>query len=156
MGLFSKPTDEPAPLSVERVAARMDAQGYRYQIDDDGDLGGYWDGHLFYFFVQGASKEILQVRGRWQRHVPAESRTSALDVVNDWNTEKLWPKGYVRLEDGELGVYGEVTVDYEHGVTDAQLDQQILCGVSTTIQMFELLDQVFPEAAAAAAADDAN
>lgn len=150
MGFFTKPDDSPTgalePLSTERIAARLDAGGYNYGVDDDGDIGGRWDDHLFYFFRYGRDGEFFQVRGRWSRSVPVSERAAVLDLANDWNAEKIWPKVYVRAEDDELGVYCEHSVDYEHGVSDQQLDLHIAAGLSTSLQFFASLDEAYPQA----------
>jgi len=142
--------DVLAPLTQERVIACLEARGLTYGIDDDGDVGGYWDGHLFYFFTLGAQKEYLQVRGRWNRSVGLDQLPQVSRLLNTWNAERLWPKGYVREEDGELGIYAEHTVDYEHGLSDRQLDLHLACAISTGLQLFERLDETYPREAAAA------
>ncbi|WP_223304905.1 YbjN domain-containing protein [Cellulomonas sp. B6] len=162
MGFFTKDTSVPTPpalgpLSRDRVTAALDARDMRYAIDDDGDVGGYWDGHLFYFFIMGQSGEYLQTRGRWNRKVGIDQLQAVTEIVNEWNASRLWPKGYVRAEDEVVGVYAEHTVDYEHGVSDQQIDLQLACGISTGLQLFEHLDEKYPaEAAAARAEMDAN
>ncbi|GAA4622419.1 YbjN domain-containing protein [Cellulomonas oligotrophica] len=160
MGFFNKPTATPAsalpPLSAERITACLDAREMRYGIDGDGDVGGYWDGHLFYFFRIGQDQEYLQVRGRWNRQVGLDELAAVSAKVNDWNADRLWPKVYVRVEDDRLGVYAEHTVDYEHGLTDEQLDVHLACGISTALSFFEALDEAYPEQAAAAKAAEAE
>lgn len=161
MGFFTKDTSVPtpsspgtlAPLSRDRITAALDGRDMRYGIDDDGDVGGYWDGHLFYFFIMGQNDEYLQVRGRWNRQVDVAELPAVLAIVNEWNASHLWPKGYVRAEDEVVGVYAEHTVDYEHGVADAQVDLQLACGISTALQLFEHLDEAYPAQAAAAKAE---
>ena len=158
MGFFTKPdagaaAAGPAPLSHERITAVLDAREMNYGVDDDGDIGGYWDGHLFYFFRMGGNQEYLQVRGRWNRKVGIDQYARVMDLVNTWNSEKLWPKGYVRAEDDVVGVYAEHTVDYEHGVTDEQIDLHLACGITTALSLFEQLDEAYPAEAAAAKAE---
>lgn len=158
MGFFTKPQDLPtggglAPLTVERIKATLDARGSQYGVDDDGDVGGYWDGHLFYFFLLGQSSEYLQVRGRWNRNVGLDRRDALTVLVNDWNAAKLWPKAYTREEEDRVGVYAEHTVDYEHGLTDEQLDLHIACAIATSGQLFDLLDESYPVQAAEAQAE---
>ncbi|KMM45772.1 MAG: YbjN domain-containing protein [Cellulomonas sp.] len=174
MGFFSKhdaPEPAPAapapalePLTHERVTATLDAHGYRYAIDSDGDIGGIWDDHVFYFVRIGAEREFLQVRGRWTRPLAASRYLEVLELANAWNTDKVFPKTYVRVEDDLLGVYAEHAVDYRPGVADSQLDQHLGCAVSTALAFFSHLDEQFPEAveafraqrsAAARAAEDA-
>ncbi len=167
MGFFTKPdaaptASAPQPLTHQRVTDCMDARGLHYGVDDEGDIGGYWDGHLFYFLRMGQSEEYLQVRGRWNRVVAGDQLARVMALVNQWNADRLWPKGYVRPEGGDgqpevVGVYAEHTVDYEHGLTDEQLDQHLACGISTALQLFEHLDEAYPaEAATAKAAQETN
>jgi len=158
MAFFTKDESIPAPpalgpLSRDRITAALDGRELRYGVDEDGDVGGYWDGHLFYFFVLGSSGEYLQVRGRWNRKVGVDQVPALLEIVNEWNADHLWPKGYVRVEDDVVGVYAEHTVDYEHGLSDAQVDQHLACGLSTGLQLFEHLDERYPAEAAAAQAE---
>lgn len=158
MGFFTKPeATGSAPtteaLTHDRITTVLDARDMRYGVDDDGDIGGYWDGHLFYFFRLGGQQEYLQVRGRWNRKVAVEEYARVVDLVNSWNSEKLWPKGYVRAEGEVVGVYAEHTVDYEHGLTDEQLDLHLACGITTALSLFEHLDEQFPEQAAVAKAE---
>ncbi len=158
MGFFTKDASQPEqsalePLSKERVTACLDARDMSYGLDDDGDIGGYWDGHLFYFFVLGQRSEYLQARGRWNRKVGIDQLDAVTRLVNEWNATRLWPKGYVRDEDDVVGVYAEHTVDYEHGVTDQQIDLQLACSIATGLQLFEYLDEQYPQEAAAAKAE---
>jgi len=152
--------DGPSALSAvsrDRIKARLDARGYNYGVDDDGDIGGRWDDHVFYFLLLGKDSEYLQVRGRWSRSLPASELGQALVLANDWNAGRIWPKVYVRVEEGDLlGIYTEHSVDYEPGLTDAQLDQHLGCAISTSLALFTSLDERFPEVAAAAKAEIAR
>lgn len=136
--------ERTTPLSRRRVAAYLTRRGYRFLIDDDGDLTGTWDGSRFWFLLLGDHGEIVQVRGRWHRTLPITQRSAVLLAANDWNRERIWPKVYVREEDGELALYSEVSVDLEHGVTDRQLAQLLGCGLGTGVQMFTALDALLP------------
>ena len=136
--------ERTAPVTRERIATYLLSRGYRFLLDDDGDLTGTWDGSRFWFLLLGEHSEILQIRGRWHRTLPPTRRTAVLLAANDWNRERIWPKVYVREEDGELALYREVSVDLEHGVTSGQLAQLIACGLGTGVQMFTVLDNLLP------------
>ena len=138
--------ERTAPVTRDRIATYLLSRGYRFLLDDDGDLTGTWDGSRFWFLLLGEHGEILQVRGRWHRTLPVERRTAVLLAANDWNRERIWPKVYVREEDGELALYSEVSVDLEHGVTGSQLAQLVACGLGTGVQMFTSLDALLPPA----------
>lgn len=158
MALFGKGNDyippALAPLSEGAVRAVLDSREAKYRVDEDGDIAGYLEGFLFWFLRLGERKEILQVRGTWGRDVDLIERDRILELANTWNTEKLWPKVYVRIgDDGAIAVHSEHTVDYEHGATSKQLDQHLSCAISTSIGFFTSLDEVYPEAAAAAQAE---
>ena len=137
------------PLSAERLSATLLRKGARFVADEDGDLGGRWNDHLFYFLRSGKNREFLQVRGRWQRPLPAVAMPEVLLALNAWHTEKLFPKGYARIEGEVLGVYAEHNVSYEFGVTDAQLELHLNWALATTLRLFDHLDEVFPDAAEA-------
>ncbi|MBK7274508.1 MAG: YbjN domain-containing protein, partial [Actinomycetales bacterium] len=63
-------------------------------------------------------------------------------------------KVYARINDeGQLRVISEHTLDYEHGLTDEQLNLHVNTGIATSCQLWERLNEAFPEAAAAAAAE---
>lgn len=156
MGFFTKDTAPSdgglEPVSNERLARLFDETEVNYGRDDDGDLGGYWDDHLFQFWHAGENGEFFQVRGRWVRGVPESEYPAVLELVNRWNSEKIWPKGYVEVHDGEVFVYAEHTVDYEEGATDAQVHLHVRTGVATALRLFDDLDTHFPEHVAAAKA----
>jgi hypothetical protein len=105
---------------------------------------GTWDGNRFWFLLLGDRSEILQVRGRWAGTVPTASRLAVLQTVNDWNRERVWPKVYARPEGDELALYAEVSVDFEHGATDAQLAATVSCGLVTASQFFATVGTVTP------------
>ena len=156
MGFFTKDAAGPAgglePVSNERLARLFDETEVNYGRDEDGDLGGFWDDHLFQFWHAGENGEFFQVRGRWMRGVPEADYAKVLEVVNTWNSEKLWPKSYVEVHEGQVIVYGEHTVDYEEGATDEQVHLHVRTGVATSLRLFDHLDEQFPEHAAAAKA----
>lgn len=155
MGYFTKnkAAGAPAPLTIDRVAGVLDARGANYGRGDETELGGYWDGHLFVFRLLGADNEYLQVRGQWNRTLDMSELQAVMTRSNQWNDEKVWPKVYVHVEVGEdgspsLDVYAEHTVDYEHGVTDEQLDLHLSCAIATAGQFFDALDEQYPAQAA--------
>jgi hypothetical protein len=129
----------PSPLTAQRVADDLARRGYRFRTDDDGDITGTWDGNRFWFLRLGEDAEILQVRGRWSGSVPEQARGAVLQACNDWNRERLWPKVYARHEDDTIALYGEVSVDLEHGVTDDQIAETLSCGLVATSQFFASL-----------------
>ncbi|MDR3068554.1 MAG: YbjN domain-containing protein [Cellulomonas sp.] len=135
-----------APLSDDRLVQWLTDSSFSYFVDNDGDVGGLWRGRVFYFFLFGQQREILQVRGHWQREGAIERLIEVLEFCNRWNTERIWPKAYVRVrDDGHVHVVGEVAVDFEHGATDDQLSQTLHCGLATGTMLFDALDEQYPD-----------
>ncbi|UOQ58522.1 YbjN domain-containing protein [Leucobacter allii] len=154
MGFFTKdaaPTPGAAgslaPLSKDRIKAALESAGWSYTVDGDGDIGGGWEYGSFYFFVNGSSDELLCVRGYWRGRLDEGDYLRALETANQWNAEKLWPKAYVARDDeGAVRLNTEHNVDYEHGLSDDQLMQHLVCTINTSMAFFEHVNETFPEA----------
>jgi hypothetical protein len=130
-------------LTNDLIAEVLTARGYKYFTDSDGDIGGHWDNTLIYFFRLGEYQEMLQVRAMARRTFSIDDVPRLYAFCNSWNHDKLWPKAYVHVgDDGTAGVYGEVTTDLEKGVTLAQLDQLIACGISTGCALAEAVGEL--------------
>lgn len=125
----------PSPVSRERIEKYLKHNEYHFEVDNDGDLTGVWDGNQLWFLLLGTDAEVLQVRGRWHNALGIPNKLGALRAINDWNRDRIWPKVYLRDEDPGPVLYAEVSVDLEHGVTDAQLAQYLSCGIATSTMM---------------------
>jgi len=136
------PTDPP--VTRERVVAALEAAGWRVGQDDDGDVYGVWDGHLFYFFLAGENRSILQVRGRYAGTVPPGEQATVLPFLDAFNRDHVWPKVYSRTDERATGIYTEVSTDLTHGVTDEHLGRLLTGGLATGIQFFAQLAATFP------------
>ena len=124
------------PLTNELIAAVLDAREFTYFTDDDGDIGGWWDDNLVYFFRLGDSGTLFQVRIRTRRTFEVDDVPRLYEFCNGWNHDKLWPKAYVHVnDDGSVLLCGEVFADLERGVSFEQLDQLMMCGVSTGCEL---------------------
>jgi len=156
MGFFDKSSDSAgalSPLTRDRITAVLDAGGMNYGIDDDGDVGGWWDGHLFFFFLMGQQGEILQLRGRWNREVASDQYDNLVALANRINSERIFPRVTVlRDDEGDVSVFAMHGVDYEKGVTDDQLDLHFSTAIGSSLSAFEFLDEQYPAEAAAAKA----
>ena len=154
MGFFTKdatPSAQPngalLPLAKDRIKHALEQAGWSYNVDSDGDIGGGWEYGSFYFFVNGNQDELLCVRGHWRGQLSDREYAQIVDTCNTWNREKLWPKTYAARDDeGVVRVFTEHNVDYEHGVSDEQLNQHIVCAVNTSMAFFEQVNETFPEA----------
>jgi hypothetical protein len=134
---------ELQPLSNELIIAVLRARDFTHKVDDDGDILGNWQGTVIYFFRIGEKKELLQVRALTQRVFSTDDVPRLYSFCNHWNHDKLFPKAYVHVaDDGAARVVGEVVADWEHGVTQDQLDQVMICGIATGCQLAEAVSEL--------------
>ncbi|SPT54073.1 Uncharacterised protein [Actinomyces bovis] len=132
----------PTPLTVERIAALFKERGYVFFIDSDGDLGGTWEDATFYFLLHGENKEVLHIRAQYPGTVDAAYLEKVREVMETSHRSRPWPKAFYRIDDeGDIRVYASHTVDYEHGVTDAQILQHVDCAISAILRLFESLNE---------------
>ncbi|MEV7226403.1 YbjN domain-containing protein [Polymorphospora sp. NPDC051019] len=149
---FQDTSDEPTsggqlqtlqPLSHELIASVLDARDYSFHTDEDGDIFGKWDDNLIYFFRLGNAGELLQIRTMAASTFGIDDVPRLYAFCNEWNHDRLWPKAFVHVnDDGSVRVCGEVITDLEQGVTTAQLDQLLNCGISTGCQMADAVAEL--------------
>ncbi|MFY1633198.1 YbjN domain-containing protein [Solwaraspora sp. WMMB335] len=124
------------PLTTDLIASTLDARGYRFQSDSDGDLVGRWNDNVIFFSRLGAQGELLRIRTIAATEFTVDDVPTLYAFCNSWNHDRLWPKTFVHVDDdGTARVCGEVITDLERGVTPAQLDHLISCGISTGCQV---------------------
>jgi hypothetical protein len=140
-----------APLSHQRLENEFVTHEIKYLRTPCGDFAANWDHSAFFFHVAGENDEILTIRGDWYQPMPIELRAKLLLALDEWHRDTRWPKGYTHVDDeGRCWISGELSVDWENGVTDGQLHQTVVCAVSTTLSMFEHLRKRFPVSVAPA------
>jgi hypothetical protein len=131
------------PLTHEMIKSVLDARGFSYMVDDDGDVVGNFQGNLVYFFQIGEQREMLQVRAMVQHIFGMEDVVRLYEFCNSWNHDRLWPKAYTHVQDdGTVNVIGEVLADWEDGVTLDQLDQVMFCGIATGCQLADAVAEL--------------
>lgn len=133
------------PLTRERVSQALTRLGVNHGLDEDGDPVSLWEDYIVRFICTGERLEVFQIRGLWGPTPPADRRGDLLEFCNEWHDTHRWPTAFLHRE-GELTfVFGDITTDLEHGVTDLQLEQLIRCGVGTCASLFTDLKAAFPE-----------
>lgn len=146
MGLFSArpappPVDVPTPVTRDRLVLLFEDQGWKYFIDNEGDLGGNWDTNLFYFMIRGTTDQVLHIQSMWHVTPDMDRLEEIRFFLDTWHRDRLWPKCFHRITDeGRIRVFAEHNVDFEHGATDEQLFDQVQCGLSTALQLYESLE----------------
>ena len=132
----------PTPLTRERVIALFKERDWRYFIDSEGDLGGIWDDATFYFFFHGEMKEVFWIHAQYPGTVDAGRLGVVRDVLEDSHRRRPWPMAHYRIDDGgDIRVYAEHAVDYEHGVTDDQLAQHVYGAIASATGLFSRLTE---------------
>ncbi len=144
MGFFShngnQQNVETPPISQERLIEYFKSEEWNYFIDNEGDLGGTWNDNQYFFLFRGQNKELLHIQGRWHQALDIALLERVRDFIDAWHREKLWPKCYHRINDsGDIRVFSEVTIDYEHGATDEQLSLHVQCALGTSRQFYDAL-----------------
>lgn len=146
MKLFGSNSTQPNPnvptaISQERLIEIFTKNEWKYFIDSDGDLGGMWESNQFFFFIAGEKKDALVVQGRWHDSIGFEQMRDLQNLIDEWNATKLWPKCYSRTDDdGRITVLTEVAQTWRFGATEDQLQQQIMCALSTSVDFFKHIE----------------
>lgn len=136
-------SQELQPLGNELITAVLDGRGFAYKTDENDDVFGNWNGTLIYFFRIGEQLEMLQVRALAPRGFSTDDVPRLYSFCNHWNHDKLFPKAYVHVgDDGEARVVGELLSDWEHGVTQQQLDQVMIAGIATGCQLSDAVKEL--------------
>lgn len=139
-GIREDIADHLQPLTLDRVRAVFDHRGWTRTTDEAGVLEASFNSHPFWFVVSGAEHSILQVRGRWNHPNLAVDPSDLLTLCNRVNCERIWPKAYVRTDEGNVKAYGEVSYDYRQGASDRQLDSALHSAVVSILHFFEYLE----------------
>ncbi|MDR0958967.1 MAG: YbjN domain-containing protein [Propionibacteriaceae bacterium] len=150
MGYFTRPdgslkTSDLAPLTTSRVTACLDSHEWHYEVNERGDIGGWWDGYWFIFAFRGQDKATFFPHAVWRRGVPASKIQTVRRYANEWNNDHLWPRVCVVKDDKSVMALADFAVDYSFGLTDEQLDLHIRCAIDTMVSAFQWLDGKFPE-----------
>lgn len=138
-----------APLSQDRIKDALDSLELEWILDEDGDIACGWQDGTFYFLLGGPDDEVLMVRGFWRGTLDEADFQRAALASNEWNSTRTFSRAAARITpEQEVNVLGDLTVDYEYGISDEQLAQHLKCALSTITSLFEFMNESFPEAAA--------
>lgn len=130
------------PLSIDRVTAHFDAEGYNYgRIEaEPGEnqrekIESGWDGIPFLFNFNGENGEIFTVFSQSPVDIPLDLEDQLDAFIENWHREHYFPKMYTRrvAADTALRVCCEHSIDFEHGCTDQQLHLQVHCAIATSL-----------------------
>lgn len=129
------------PVTIERLGLLFDSFGWKWSLDDDGDIASRWNGHNFYFRMVGAHHDVLSVVGFWKGTPREDQREEVMFRIEEWHRTHLWPTCALREVNGELESLAELNLDVEMGMTDQQLYTQCRCALGTTLEFFDELNE---------------
>lgn len=128
------------PVTIERLGLLFDALGWKWVLDDDGDIASRWNRHNLYFRMVGSRRDVLSVVGFWRGTPREDQREDVMFLIEEWHRNHLWPTCSFRDADGEIQPIGELSLDVEKGMSDAQLHTQLRCALATILEFFDELD----------------
>lgn len=138
----------PTQLTSARILECLRDNDLPFFVDSTGEIGTLSAGRTFQFLLLGEKREVMLVRGHWNRIATIERANEVLELCNKWNTAMIWPKAYFRVrDDGQIHIFTEVITDFEFGATDPQIASMLNCGVQTGAQFFDELDKLYPDPA---------
>ena len=142
-----------APISHERLVAALESLDVSFGVDDDGMLYSMLEGgHPCGFGLTGPGEDdvVFWFHARWAPTLTSEELPVAFRAVNEWNATQLFPRALcIPDEDGNCVFVADYLHDYECGVTDAQLSNDISVAITTSINFVDYLNGEFPELVAA-------
>ncbi|MCS4535532.1 YbjN domain-containing protein [Corynebacterium sp. HS2168-gen11] len=135
----------PTPLSIDRIKEILQLEDISYGVMENGSVMAAFRSNRLYFNAQGERNEVLAVTGAWHISAPWNASNELWDTLNNWNRMHVFPKAYmVHDEDNdEADVRAEFNIDFEYGVTDAQLRQSIRAAIATMMQLFKELENKY-------------
>ena len=140
-----QPPEKAQPFSKERWDGVLKSLEINFALDDDQDRFADWENMRVWFLVEGNNNDLMAMRSMWDVRPPIESYDFLVEALNSWNRDHFWPKASVVRGEEQLGVFGDLVIDIETGVSDDFLRQQVRCMVGTSGQLYEFLAETFPE-----------
>ena len=138
----------PQPLSHEMIISALKARDFAHFIDDDGDIGGNWQGCLIYFFRLGKEEEVLPGQDVDADGLQHRRRAPALCLLQRLEPRPALAEGVrAHRRRRRVRVVGEVVGDWERGVTPEQLDQVMICGIATGCELADAVAELSPDEA---------
>ncbi|MDO4259583.1 MAG: YbjN domain-containing protein [Actinomycetaceae bacterium] len=129
------------PLSVERVKAVYDREGWNYHIDHDGDISSTMNSAQIYARILGPENSILSILTYMDESLPIGLLAETRSCIEEWRRAHLWPAVFWRMNSDEVSfqVGAAVSVDWLYGVTDQQLSGHIQMAIATSLDAFDSL-----------------
>lgn len=128
--------DAITPVTPERLARSLERIGWNFEQMEDGNCRAFFDGFATVFEISEATLSVYM----WSTGYfdEGERYPEALQWANQWNYDSVFgtARPYVD-DDGDLMMRVDTAFLIEVGVSEAQLDDYLKCGVSCTGQALE-------------------
>ncbi|HAZ64432.1 MAG TPA: hypothetical protein DCZ72_12610 [Armatimonadetes bacterium] len=129
-------------FSLRMVQAALDANGWQYEVDDDGDYRvGFANEDIqvaVYPMVRGNDNDLLSLMATSPLYWSDTERNPLIEACNEWNAERRWPTAYLMADsDGDLRISLDWHVDLSPGVHHELLLDMINTFVATAMGFWE-------------------
>ncbi|RRD47998.1 YbjN domain-containing protein [Tessaracoccus sp. OH4464_COT-324] len=143
---FTSSTPLLQPVTYESVQAALTEMNVNFGIDEDGDIVAAFEGNPCWVRILSNESDVkaLMMLGRWQHTLSGEQYDSALEVVNEWNATRFFPRtSCVRTPEGMVVIGADYVRDVALGLTKEQLLSDLSVAITTCGAFFEHLDEHF-------------
>ncbi|TDE90792.1 YbjN domain-containing protein [Occultella glacieicola] len=146
---MSSPADLPAsdwpyPISIGRLRAFAQAQGFAVTPVGRNGLRGVWGAYPFELAIRVGEVSVLQVRGSFAHPITAARESDLIGFANDWHREHIWPTVFWSSDaEDRLTVRTLYVADFSGGATDEQFAEAVNLGLATSGQCLRALTAAF-------------
>lgn len=130
------------PLTQERVIDTLKRLNLVYFVDSAGDLGMFYNECVIWFNFGGSDENTLLIHADPFRDIPIDEISSFRKFINYWNAKSFWPRVFSSINDeGIVRARCDHSVNCSAGITEAQLEAQIVLFISTARDFYRELDE---------------
>jgi hypothetical protein len=146
---MSSPADLPAsdwpyPISIQRLRAHAQAQGFAVTPAGSNGLRGVWGAYPFDLAIRVGEVSVLQVRGSFAHPIAPAREADLVSFANDWHREHIWPTVFWSSDSQDrLAVRTLFVADFSGGATDEQFAEAVSLGLATSGQCLRALAAAF-------------
>lgn len=132
--------DAMLPLSMERVIAVCEAEGWRFECDEDGDPIAFWDNISICFSLLEDSPGSLNTSAFLLTWFPSSLDEAAQAFITDYEKTNDWPELWVDYcGDGESMVISNVVLDLPEYLSQSELAEHMRRMVARNRDVFAQL-----------------
>ncbi|MBV7363060.1 hypothetical protein KRX54_01240 [Actinomycetaceae bacterium TAE3-ERU4] len=131
-------SEEPTPLTIERVASMFEALGFNYELEENRIKTGF--GNIPMAVYLDANGDYLVIRGFWWANLNEHGKAVANSVIAQKHAQTFFPTYFIIQDEDGFQVVGDVNLFVgPQGVTDSQM--------GAFVGFFEMLEKELEEVA---------